>query len=346
MANLPFKSISDFQLFFLLHFYILSQNKLSTVRIRPINNNFPLNLEKSAYQIGSILNEIEIFPEYSLFLTTSNNLGRYENVSWGNYSEERAIISHGSNYFQCLTAWVSNHKSKDWWIILTFNSNLKNQTESIKIYLEKYLTDFIENHSDNDYEFIKREERKLISVTQNQVWVLDLDFSDKSQTIWMLVTLILQYLWTPDGWSEMSILDIPYLKEFPYLIRFESHYYFPDFCLKPEMSISIKNDEIWINGSILFKDNHRIEYFPSKIMTYLLENHPTTHMWELNAYLYPEEEGKNRDRHENEAKAGKNLKDKVLRMRHVIIKGTWLDLFQSATDKRVILNTKLNLLIK
>ena len=193
---------------------------------------------------------------------------------------------------------------------------------------------------------MKREERKLIGMTQDGVWVLDVDFSDENQTQWMLVTLIIQYLWTPDWWSEMSILDIPYLKEFPYPIRFESHYHFPDFWPKPKMNISIKNDEIWINGSLLFKDNHKKEYFPSKIMTYLLKNNPTTYMWELNAYLYPEEEWKNWDRHENEAKAGKNLKDKILRMRHDIVEGTWLDLFESVTDKRVILNTKLNLLIK
>jgi hypothetical protein len=324
---------SDFQLFFLLHLYISLSNKSNIIRLRPNKLNFPLSLKEVAVQIGHVLSEIELSPEYVAFSRKPSTIFSYEDIK-NRYIINDDFISEGTDYASCLTEKILSYKNEEWSMALFFNNEDMGISSDLKSLLELYRSTYTEQYALRDYEFIKNAESKLMVLTRNNEGVLDLNFNKKSKgSEGMLQLLLFHFLWY-DGISDKIDILNQNSEYFPYEIRFKSNFHIPDYT--PQlMNFEIKNWIVKINWTIVF-DNLEWEN-ASRIMQYFIEKlGEPMFLWEVLDYINPGSEP-------SSAKCAK-LRIRLNRMRAEIIERTGIDFFASVWRASILLNS--NVIIK
>jgi hypothetical protein len=93
---------------------------------------------------------IKISPEHILFWEKCY-------LSHDNYLDnsvlvfDDSILFQGSKYPDSLTSEIANYKSWEWWISLLFKNENKGTALDVKHFLEAYRDQYIEEHSENEY---------------------------------------------------------------------------------------------------------------------------------------------------------------------------------------------------
>lgn len=315
------------------------------MKIRPHNNSFPLSLADIYKDLSVVFNILDCYPKYTTIVQWWVDMNKYQKLSARfkakkylptrtktEFKKNLYVLAHDESFAQCFNLEVANYPDNDWGIILFFDDeDIWIFPSLIKHFLHKYTERYIEFFSKDNYEFTRREDRRLNAFIVKWMWTLEIDPTKKGDIDWVLTLLIIH--WLND---QVYIFDINPESIFPYALNFKTRIEYHDEEKKPTITFKIQWRNVLLKDKILFDSK---VYEDQKIISFIVKQQTLAQIGDIYNYLFPWA-WKPSD------KEKKQLKDKITRMRKVILKNTWLDMFESVWLRKVTLNTKVSVILE